>query len=36
MAGIDRQNLPEEPLGFGELPGLMMLNGSSPYLLNGR
>ena len=36
MAGGDRQNLPEEPLGFVQAPSLMMLKGGKPFLLNGR
>ena len=36
VTGIDRQNLPEEPLGFVQASSLMMLKGGNPYSLNAR
>jgi hypothetical protein len=36
MAGIDRQNLPVEPFGFVQAPGLMMSKGLGEQLLNAR
>ena len=34
MAGVGRQNLPVEPFGFVQTPGLMISNGISEHLLS--